>query len=222
MLDLKESIDVMKAFERVSNFYSGQDLTKKIAQIETSLKFKDKIDIGKFIDNESLDVSMLQSANKIKQVAGQINVIIHAIGILNALPYVLEDDERVEYLSLGAGNTGKDFDLETNKRIAEFKFASWKGADTIRQNNTFIDFLNIVEYETTKRKYLYVLSKKQVIKFLNYNRNLASVLSKNKSAYDKFSRINGNKYSKVSEYYNAKSHLVEIVDLKEIMPGCFD
>lgn len=83
-MKLSDNTDLLKALERVSKFYTGADLTKKIAQIEKSLKFKDKIHIGNFINSECLDVSMLQSAINIKQVAGQINVIIHAIGILNA------------------------------------------------------------------------------------------------------------------------------------------
>jgi hypothetical protein len=213
--------ELFDAFERISRFYTGHELTNKIAQIESNLKHKEKPYIDKFIINEGLDSSMLQSAIKIKQVAGQINVIIHSVGILNALPIILEDDEKIEYLSLGAGNTGKSFDLETNKRIAEFKFASWKGADTIRQNNTFIDFFNITEYETSKRKCLYVLSKNQVISFLSNNRALHSVLSKNKSVYDRFNAIYQGRYRTVSEYYNDKRHLVEIVDLLELMPMCF-
>lgn len=43
------------------------------------------------------------------------------------LPHILEPDERVESVSLGAGNTGRDFDLETNVRVAEFKFIHWRG-----------------------------------------------------------------------------------------------
>ena len=52
-----------------------------------------------------------------KRLAGQINVTIHALGILMCLPHILEPDERVESVSLGAGNTGRDFDLETNVRV---------------------------------------------------------------------------------------------------------
>jgi hypothetical protein len=37
--------------------------------------------------------------------------VIHAVGILTALPHILEHDERIETLSLGAGNTGRQFDL---------------------------------------------------------------------------------------------------------------
>lgn len=54
-------------------------------------------------------------------------MIMHAAGIMVALPWILESGEIVESLSLGAGNTGRDHDLETNRRIAEFKFIDWRG-----------------------------------------------------------------------------------------------
>ena len=38
-----------------------------------------------------------------KRLAGQINVTIHALGILLCLPHILEPSERVEPVSLGAG-----------------------------------------------------------------------------------------------------------------------
>jgi hypothetical protein len=49
-------------------------------------------------------------------------------------PHVLEDDEHVEHLSLGAGNTRCPFDLETDRRVAEFKFVNWRaGPESICQ-----------------------------------------------------------------------------------------
>ena len=64
----------------------------------------------------------------------------------------------IEYVSLGAGNTGRAFDLETNQRIAEFKFIHWQGGpESIRQNSLFKDFYEMAEYDTRKQKFLYVL-----------------------------------------------------------------
>ena len=62
------------------------------------------------------------------------------------LPHTLEARGAVEYVSLGAGNTGREFDLETNRRIAEFKFIHWRGgAESIRQNQLFKDFYLVAE-----------------------------------------------------------------------------
>jgi hypothetical protein len=62
------------------------------------------------------------AAAALKRLAGQINVFIHATGILLCLPHILEPGESVEHVSLGAGNTGRECDLESNYRITEFKF----------------------------------------------------------------------------------------------------
>ena len=45
----------------------------------------------------------------IKDIVGQINVIIHAWGILVSLPHLLDDDEVIEYVSLERV-TGKNID----------------------------------------------------------------------------------------------------------------
>ena len=106
--------------------------------------------------------------------------MIHAIGILLCLPHILEPDERVQYLSLGAGNTGKAFDLETDRRVAEFKFIHWRGADAVRQNGLFKDFYLLAEDPTTKQKLLYVLEEERPRSFLNGRRSLNSIMSTNR------------------------------------------
>ncbi len=214
--------DLTKDLGNILEYYSGINLTSKIAKIESSLKDKNSGVIKNFVSSDpSVNINILNSAFKIKNVAGQINVIIHSLGILNALPFILEVDEAIEYLSLGAGNTGKHFDLSTNKRIAEFKFIDWKGNDTIRQNNAFIDFFNLAECETEKNKYIYLTGKKQFLKFLNNSRSLSSVLSKNRKTSDNFFIKYDNKYKIVSEYYNHKKSEVNICDLYDVAPEMF-
>ncbi len=76
--------------------------------------------------------------------------------LLISLPSILNDGERVEAMSLAAGNTGKGFDLETSERIAEFTFIEWKGGpDVIRKNKVFKDFYFLAEADTGKEKELY-------------------------------------------------------------------
>jgi hypothetical protein len=95
-------------------------------------------------------------ADRIKGLAAQIDVILHTVGILLSLPHVLLPGERIISLSLGAGNTGRDCDMETDQQIAEFKFIKWKGADTFRQNTLFVDLFHLAEADTNKRRVLYV------------------------------------------------------------------
>ncbi len=81
----------------------------------------------------------LAGAVAIKHIAGEVTVAIHALGILLALPHVLEPGERIESVSLGAGDTGRAFDLETDRQVAEFKSSVVAEAPIpIRQNCLFI------------------------------------------------------------------------------------
>ncbi len=121
-------------FAELSEFVRD-DLTTSLAGIESAIAGLDLGNCRDFLDDFSVSEDALSAAYGIKRLAGQINVTIHALGILSCLPHLLLEGERVESVSLGAGNAGRKFDLETNLRIAEFKFINWRGgAESIRQN----------------------------------------------------------------------------------------
>ena len=172
----------------------------------------DKKRVEKIIDK--IDKEFMDSALSIKNIAGQINVIIHAAGILLSLPTLLEHGEQVESVSLGAGNTGKKFDLETNLRVAEFKFIDWKGgAESIRQNGIFKDFYELAEYETAKKKILYVVGKTHPLKFLNGHRALKSVLSKRPEILRAINIKYSGLVKDVCDYYDLHKDVVSICDI---------
>lgn len=213
MLDLQDAAKSLEAF------YGGSSLTKRISQLETCVSQKCGKDVDTLLCEEGVCGDVLDSAFLFKSVAGQINVVIHALAVLISLPRILENGEIVQYVSLGAGNTGKQFDLETDRRIAEFKLIQWQGGpEAIRQNQLFKDFFTLAEHETDKRRYLYVLDTKHPLKFLNGNRALDSVLSKNEATRQDFYGRYGDRYKVVSQYYGDVKHLVEILDLREIAP----
>lgn len=215
------NLDLHRAIDMLINFMNGSDLTNR-SKLESNLIGANSRYVSKIIPQEKVDKETLRAALEVKKSISQIDVVIHCLGIINVLPYILETDEKVEYLSLGAGNTGKKFDVETDRRIAEFKFINWSGkSDTIRQNTTFKDFFELVEYNTDKRKFLYIFDKEKVVKFFNNKRALTSILSKNEATKKHFIGLYGNKYTTVSEYYQDKRNLVEIVDLKDICPDIF-
>ena len=125
----------------------------------------------------------------------------------------------VEYASLGAGNTGREFDLETNRRIAEFKFIHSRGGpESIRQNQLFKDFYLLSESPSPKRKYLYVLGTKHPLKFFNGGRALSSVLSRNHKLLKQFEGAHGEKFETVRDYFLAHKNLVEIEDVSGWVP----
>jgi len=199
--------------------FSGADLTTTLARIEAELRGVSTNECATVLSMAKVEREALSAAGALKRIAGQVNVAIHALGILLCLPHILEPGEVVEYVSLGAGNTGRDFDLETNYRVAEFKFIRWRGgAESIRQNSIFKDFFLLAESASEKRKYLYVLDTTFPLKFLNAGRALSSVLSKDKRVRDQFHAKFGDQFQRVREYFLAHRDKVTVADVSAWVP----
>lgn len=209
---IAEAIHLLQTFR-------GADLTQTIYQIETSLKGVPAESYSAVLATSGARAEVLGAAGLIKQLVGQINVIIHALGILLCLPHILRPGEVIDYVSLGAGNTGRAFDLETNLRVAEFKFIRWQGGpESIRQNSLFKDFYEMAEHLAKKEKYLYVLGTEHGDRFFNGKRALSSVLSRNATLRNKFNEKYGDQYQTVRDYYLPRKGLVVIQDVSPFVP----
>ena len=108
--DIMDQEKLLKALSIIEDF-KGENL-----KIELDSKAKECKEI-KTYETE------FKAALTIKNASAQINEIVHALGIINCLPIILQEDERVESLSLASGAAGDGIDLVTNYRIAEFKFS---------------------------------------------------------------------------------------------------
>jgi hypothetical protein len=207
--------DPAKAIHIVSRF-TGANLSYTLSQIEGSVRGLTAGQASSFLAEVGAERAVLAAADEMKRLAGQINVTIHALGILLSLSHILEDGEHVEYVSLGAGNTGRPFDLETNYRVAEFKFIDWRGGpESIRQNSIFKDFFMLAENPTPKRKYLYLRSTHHALKFFRGGRSISNVLSRGDKVRELFLSRFGDRYAKVREYYGAHEEAVRIVDVSK-------
>ncbi len=212
MMELSEAANLL-------NRFAGPDLTSTLAKIEASLKGQTNLTCTNAIVDCGAESDVVAAAALMKRVAGQINVVIHALGILLCLPHILKADEVIEYVSLGAGNTGRAFDLETNQRVAEFKFIRWQGGpETIRQNALFKDFYLLAEHSTVKSKYLYILGTEHPLKFFNSRRSIASVLSRHVDLKEQFRLKFGDQYRTVSDYFRPRKNLVAIEDVSLWLP----
>ena len=211
-MDLAQRI---AAFQR----FCGPDLTRTLAGLEGALRGATAADLQTLLGGTEATDEAIAGAGELKQIASQIYVAIHALGILLCLPHLLEHGESVQYVSLGAGNTGRAFDLETDRRIAEFKFIRWRGgSETIRQNALFKDFFLLAEHPTHKRRYLYVLETEHPLKFLNGRRALSSVL-KDAPLLAVFREKYGDRYERVRDYYQPRRGSVVIKDISRLLPG---
>ena len=199
--------------------FTGPDLTQTLARIEDAVRGVSADACAAFLDDSGAGHEALAAAAEMKRLAGQFNVTIHALGILLCLPHILEPGELVESVSLGAGNTGRQFDLETSFRVAEFKFIRWRGgAESIRQNSIFKDLFLLVESQIPKQKFLYLLGTHHALKFLNGGRALKSVLSLNEKVRESFFGRYGDRFRTVRDYYNAHKGAVRIEDVSPWLP----
>ena len=199
---------------RLPDRFSGANLTDSLRRLEDAVNGLSVQNCKEFLKGAGINRGTLAAAAELKQLAGQIDVTIHALGILSCLPHILEADEVVEYVSLGAGNTGRQHDLETNRRIAEFKFICWRGgAEAIRQNSIFKDFFQLAENPTPREKQLFLLGTQHALKFLRGGRALKSVLSRNAKIQRIFFERFGNQFRTVGEYFAVHGDQVEIVDV---------
>jgi hypothetical protein len=83
--------------------FSGSDLTGTLARIEDSVRGLTAVDTQNFLLEAGAANEVLMAAAAMKRLAGQINVVIHALGILLCLPHILEAGEQVEATSMTAG-----------------------------------------------------------------------------------------------------------------------
>ncbi|SMM98461.1 hypothetical protein SPONN_2402 [uncultured Candidatus Thioglobus sp.] len=208
-MGINQAIKLIKGFKNKS-------LAKTLAVFEKNIVGLDSSSSNTFCKKNKINKDLLNSALIIKQASSQIDVIIHASGILYSLPYILEENEVIESVSLGAGNTGKKFDLETNIRIAEFKFIDWQGgSESIRENGIFKDFYELAEYETDKKKVLYVVGTTYPLKFFNGGRAIISILSKQPKILKAISEKYGDKVKVARDYYELHKEKVSIIDVEQ-------
>lgn len=217
---ISEDDDVVAAITALEHFSSAADLTHRIAELEYGLRGANGPGITTLLASEGVEERTLAGALLVKRLAGQVNVIVHTLGILLSLPAILQDDEVVEELSLGAGNTGRSFDLVTNRRIAEFKFIAWRGgAEAIRQNSLFVDLYHLAEAETTKTRQLYVTDLVSPVRFLQGRRALKSVLSTHGAVAEEFFARFGGRYQVVRDYWDDVKERVDLINVSKLLPA---
>ena len=211
-------MEIRDAVSQVSQF-KGRSLAATVAELESRLSGAEASGISPICRAFHVDLDLLAAAAAVKRASAQIDVVIHTLGIVYSLPHILQEGEVVEGVSLGAGSAGSDFDLETNVRIAEFKFINWQGgSEAVRKKTLFQDYFKLAREETPKDKYLYLLNVEIPVRFLSGTSNTLRLLDRNKRLRDDFLSRYGQLYRTVGEFYAAHKEEIQLVNLKELVP----
>ena len=104
-------------------------LGKRIAALEADLTGLDGVAATSVVASHGLTPETYSASLLVREKLGKLSDLIHATGIALALPHLLEVGEVLKTPSLAAGNDpGRLYDVETNMRAAEFKFARWRSS----------------------------------------------------------------------------------------------
>ena len=211
-------VSIVHALQAIEAF-TGEDLGNKVHELEWSVRGLNGAGCLAKAKEMRVTSDLLSAAYAVKRAAAQINTLIHAVGGLMLLTKIIEEGEHVTEVSLGAGNTGKEFDLVTDRRVAEFKFIHWRGGtETMRKKALFKDFFRLAEAPTSKKRELYLLGTSHALKFLRSGTSLDSVMSKNVPLLAKFRERYGDKFATVGHYYESKQHDVAVIDASPLLP----
>ena len=139
---------LLTAARKVRGFQSG-GLGARLSMLEYQLVDLKKTGVVHLCGKEGVDTSLLEAGFEVKKLARQVNTLIHAVGILTALPAILR-----------RGDCGR--------------------------------------------------------------RSLTSVMSRNKQLSQNFYELYPDEFSVVTEYFNYRKDLVQIVDLLPVLPELTD
>jgi hypothetical protein len=205
-MNLNEAINIVKIFK-------NESVKETLIGLQ---KLEKTISISNF-------ETIYLAAKIIKEASSQIDEIVHASGIMIAKEVWLNEREKVEYLSLGAGNHKERFDMETNLRIAEFKFGKWneKSANGIRRRGYLGNYVSLLVAKDPRIKYFVIEDKVAFVKFMNGKASWRNVLSKNPSGFKKLEKfIIENKKEHlvtVGEIYREFGEWVTVMDYNQII-----
>ncbi|HUR01950.1 MAG TPA: hypothetical protein VM347_05380, partial [Nonomuraea sp.] len=209
------------AFATLVAFLRAAPFTMSISTLEHALLEANSGSAAKFTTDVGLTEELLNAALVVRRDVGRVNDVIHATVIALALPAILEEGEVITNRpSLGAGNDrSRPFDLETNRRIAEFKVALWSGGDMMRKRAVTADLVHLAMDESGRRPELW-LAGTEPIRFLRTSSSpLGSLLSRSsRRQRTRYEALYSNDLPLATFVAQHAAH-VHLRDLAEVLPA---
>lgn len=189
-----------------------------IARLEQELAGSQARELPQIYANHGITPAALESSLVARDRLGRINDIIHALAITIALPAILEPDEILKRPSLAAGNDPtRPFDIETNRRVAEFKMSRWDGHDAARMRQLVKDLVHLAADDSGRRAELYVLDERPR-QFLRTSRStMAWALGRFPPSKALFEERFGDLGMSISHFCPSHASQVSIIDLRPLL-----
>lgn len=197
-------------------------LTSRVAATEAKLEGLDAEGARDALAGDLLSIETAVAAMAVRASLGRVSDLIHASVICAALPRILEKGERVAVRpSLASGNDpSRAYDLETDRRIAEFKVAVWQtGSNVMRKRALFADLVALAMDPRPLRKQLFVVGELPG-RFLRASKSEAHMVLQraHQNLRHRFSQTYGSQPLSVAEFSHTFASSVELIDLRAILP----
>ena len=209
------------AIEQMARFLAGDRMSSLVRDLEEELEGADAGSAVAAAAEAGLTTRLLSEAFLLRRHLDRFNDLIHAAAITLALPKILEDGEVVATRpSLDAGNDRPHgFDLETDRRIADFQISIWTGRDAIRQRMVFQDLMQLAMQPAGRRTELYVAGEAP-LRFLRESTspvgkalNLGPITMR-----QQYVEHFGDLSMPIHVFTNGPAQHVRLIDLSEVLP----
>ncbi|MFC8385981.1 hypothetical protein [Nocardia sp. NPDC057272] len=212
-----------ESFAMLSRFLTDHNLTAHLAAAEADFQGAGSTTSHEVTTRYGFSDDLLDAALAVRAHVGRLNDVIHATVIARVLPALLEDGEVVvQRPSLGAGNDpSRPFDLETDHRIAEFKVAQWKGADTMRKRGVVADLVHLALDESGRRAQLFVVGALP-IRFLTTSKSTIAWALARSSPHTRArfeQRFGPATDFTIADFTRVHGRHIELVDLATLVPS---
>jgi hypothetical protein len=219
---MSHDLDLEAAAGALAKFIQDEPLTAKIADIERALDGCGVSEVGAIISARGVSPDLLRGALLVRGRLGRINDLIHAAAVSLALPELLESNEVLRRPSLAAGNDpSRPYDVETDRRVAEFKFAQWDGHDAMRKRQVFKDLVHLAADRSGRRSELYVLGQRPLRFLRKTGSSAAWGLDRAPATQRLFTEWFGSLDVPISDFTSGPASHVTIIDLEERLPQLF-
>jgi hypothetical protein len=210
------------ALEIVVQFLAAKPLTAGIAELEHALDDCTVDDLEAVLEDHGISLELLLAALVVRSRLGRINDLIHASAITVALPHLLEPGETLRRPSLAAGNdSSRPYDVESDRRIAEFKLGRWDGADAMRKRQLVKDLVALAADTSGKKAELYVVGERPLRFLTETTSKMSWALDRAPAARALFETRFGNLDIAVPAFVQGNGARVEIIDLEQRLPALF-
>jgi hypothetical protein len=206
----------------VGAFLGRAPLRGTVAELELALTGCGPAQAADVSRERGVTPELFRAALAARDAFGKLSDLIHAVAIALALPHILEPGEELVRPSLAAGNTpDRLFDVETNRRVAEFKLSRWDGHDGGRQQPTVKDLVRLAADTSGRTAQLYVRGDRPIAWLRGSNSSVRQQLRRYRNELAVFETTFGNPDIPVSAFVAGAGAHVALFDFERLAPELF-